>query len=249
MAGHMPGMSTAGQAALPAAAPHREFATPTKLAVLFAVMRRLVPHLVEATVIPTTLFLATLTAWGIVPAFVVALCWSYIAVGRRLVRGRPIPALLLLASIGISLRTVLALASGSTFVYFFQPIVGTIALGGVFLLSIAAGRPLIASFARDFCPLPPEIEARPAVGLLYRRLTYLWAAVNLAAAATTLILLLTLPLAAYVAIKPLACWVITATGVVLTVSASVRAARLEGLQASVSSDGSLSARACDPSLR
>jgi hypothetical protein len=79
--------------------------------------------------------------------------------------------------------------------------------------------------------------------MLYRRLTYLWAAVNITAAAATLTLLLTLPLPAYVAIRPVTCWIITATGIFLTVSASVRVARLEGLQASVSPDGMLSARA------
>jgi hypothetical protein len=40
---------------------------------------------------------------------------------------------------------------------------------------------------------------------------------------------------------------LTATGIVLTVTASVRLARREGLLASVSSDGTLCARACDVS--
>jgi hypothetical protein len=213
------------------------------LGVLFAVGRRLVPHLIEATLIPTTLFLLTMAFVGDVPAFLVALGWSYLAVGRRVARREPVPGILLLASLGITMRTVFAVASGSTFVYFFQPVLGTVVLGCLFLVSIAAGRPIIARFARDFCPLPPEIEERPAIVMLYRRLTYLWAAVNITAAAATLTLLLTLPLPAYVAIRPVTCWIITATGIFLTVSASVRVARLEGLQASVSPDGMLSARA------
>jgi hypothetical protein len=230
----------------PVAASHRPdpvYAHPTKLMVLFAVGRRLVPHLIEATLIPTGLFLLTMSFVGTVAAYVVALVWSYLAVGRRVIRREPIPGILLLASLGISMRTAVALASGSTFMYFFQPVLGTVALSGFFLLSIAAGRPIIARFARDFCPLPPEIESRPSIVKLYRRLTYLWAAVNLTAAAATLTLLMTLPLPAYVAIKPVTCWVITTAGIVLTVSASVRVARHEGLQASVSSDGMLSARA------
>jgi hypothetical protein len=219
------------------------YSTPTKLMVLIAVGRRLVPHLIEATLIPTALFLLTMTFVGTVAAYLVALIWAYAAVGRRLISREPVPGILLLASLGISMRTAFALASGSTFVYFFQPVLGTVALGGFFLLSIAFGRPIIARFARDFCPLPPEIEARPAIVSLYRQLTYLWAAVNLVAAAATLTLLITLPLPAYVAVKPVTCWVITTTGIVLTVSASVRVAHREGLQAIVSPDGTLIARA------
>lgn len=225
---------------------NESYSTPTKFVVLKAVLRRLVPHLVEASLIPTALFLSTLAVFGTVAAFVVALSWSYLALARRLILRKPIPGILILATLGITMRTAFALASGSTFVYFFQPVLGTVAVGGVFLASIAAGQPLIARFAHDFCPLPAEISARPGVRSLYRRLTYLWAAVNLAAAGTTLTLLLTLPLPAYVAVRPIACWAITATGIVLTVSASVRVARLEGLHASVAHDGTLSARACTP---
>ena len=56
--------------------------------------------------------------------------------GRRIVTGRPIPGLLVLATLGISVRTVIYLLSGNDFVYFFQPIMRTVATGAVFALSV-----------------------------------------------------------------------------------------------------------------
>ena len=142
----------------------------------------MVPYLIEATLIPTVLFYAFLIAMNLSWAFVAAMAWTYCAVARRLVSRRPIPALLMLACLGITVRTVVYLCSGSTFVYFMQPIVRTLATAGVFALSVLIGRPLIARFASDFCHLSPEVQGRPAIDRLFRRLTYLWAFINLAAA-------------------------------------------------------------------
>jgi hypothetical protein len=216
--------------------------TPSKRCVLVAVLRRLTPDLIEASVIPTALFTLTFLTIGTVAAYAVALAWTYLAIGRRVYAGRPVPTLVLLASIGITLRTVLALASGSTFVYFAQPVLGKIALSAVLMASIITGRPLVTRFAHDFCRMSPEIDTRPAIVQLYRRLTYLWVLVNLAAAAVTVTLLLTTRASVFVTVKPLAGGTLTALGVALTVSASVRAARSEGLFATVSADGRLSAR-------
>ena len=71
------------------------------------------------------------------------------------------------------------------------------------------GRPLITRFAADFCPLSPDVQIRPAVVQLFRRLTYLWAAVNAMAAAVSLTLLLTVPVAVFVGTATVSAWVIT----------------------------------------
>ena len=220
---------------------HHTLRRPTVRLVLFAVGRRLVPNIIEATLIPGVLFVTTTMLFGLVAAFSVALAWSYLALARRIVTRRPIPALIILGTIGITIRTALALGSGSAFVYFVQPILGTFMVGSAFLASVAIGRPLIGRFARDFCPLEPEIERCANVVSLYRRLTYLWAAVNLTAAAATLTLLCTLPVHVFVAVRPVTGWVLTGTGVVLTVAAAVRAAHAEGLVAAISPCGRLTA--------
>ena len=76
---------------------------PSRRRVIAAVARRLVPYLVEATIIPTTIFYALLVVGGMRWALAGALAWSYGAIVRRALGGRPVPGLLILATIGISL--------------------------------------------------------------------------------------------------------------------------------------------------
>lgn len=221
---------------------HRaDLARPTPWLVLRAVARRLGPQVFEATFVPSTLFITTSWLFGVWVAFVVALTWSYLALGRRVLSRRPVPALLVLSTIGLSVRTFVALGSGSSFVYFAQPVLGTTVLGLVFLASALVGRPLISRFAGDFCDLGPDVAVRPGVVRLYHRLTYLWAGVNFLAAATTFVLLQSLPVTAFVTLRPFAMWAITGTGIVITVRTAVRAAHGEGLHAAIGPGGSLTA--------
>jgi hypothetical protein len=206
----------------------------SKLSVLVAVVRRCGPHLIEATLIPTALFYGCLMLTGVGIALVTALLWTYSAMARRLLCHQAVPPILVLGVIGITVRTLVALASGSTFIYFVQPILGTLATAGVFLGSILIGRPLIGRLALEFWPVPPDVASRPAVLRLFRRLTFLWAGVNLATATTTFILLSTLPLATFVAAKQISGLAITGAGITLTIAASLRTARREGLVAPLS---------------
>ena len=82
---------------------------------------------------------------------------------------------------------------------------------------------------------------RPGIAGLFRRLTYLWAGVNLAAAAVSLTLLLTVPTPVFVGTTTLAAWALTCTGVVLTVADAVRTARSEGLATAIGPNGMLRA--------
>src|SRR5690606_32554869 len=117
--------------------------------------------------------------WGIVAA----VGWTYAAVARRLVLRRPVPGLLVLAALGISVRLGIYLLSDSDFVYFVQPILKTVATALLFALSAMAGRPLVARFASDFCAFGKDVGDRPAIVSLFRRLTFLWAGAQAAIAA------------------------------------------------------------------
>jgi len=88
--------------------------------------------------------------------------------------------------IGLTVKTLVGILSGSTFVHFAQPIATTLALAAVFLGSVAFGRPLVARIAHDFCPIAPEVASRPAVRRLFIGLTVLWAVVQLCTAGATL---------------------------------------------------------------
>jgi hypothetical protein len=202
---------------------------PSKRSILATVVRRSGPHLLEATLIPAVLFYSCLVAVGLGAAYVAVLTWAYAALARRKMRRDPVPPILVLSVVGITIRTLVAVVSRSSFVYFFQPVLGSVVMGCVFLISIAVGRPLIATLANEFWPITPEVHARPGVLRLFRRLTLLWAGVNLASAALTTGLLVSLPLGAFLALKQLFGLGLTAAAVFLTVSMALRTARLEGL--------------------
>jgi len=197
--------------------------------VLAGLARRSLPHLLEATLIPTLLFYVLLVTVDAPAAMVGVLCWTFVAVARRVARGRAIPAILLLATLGLSVRTGIALVSGSTFAYFVQPIATTVVLAGVFAGSVLVGRPLVARFASDFCHFAPEIGDRPRVVRLFRGLTLLWAGVHVVTSVATFGLLVSLPTSTYILLKTIACLAITVTAIVLTVSCAVRTARSENL--------------------
>ena len=163
--------------------------------------RHALPHLIEATFIPLVLFYTFLWTAGVWGALVAALVWSYTAIIRRAVTGQRIPGILVLGTMGITARTIAAFASGSTFIYFLQPSLTTVAIAGAFLLSVPAGRPLAERLAHDFVPLEPEVMHLPAVKRVFIRITLLWAFVNLANAVVSVALLLSQPVGTFVAMK------------------------------------------------
>jgi hypothetical protein len=197
---------------------------------LRSIARHALPNLVECTLIPTLIFSFGLRLIGFVPASIAALAWAYAMLARRLIGRERIPGLLLLTTLGLSVRTAVAVASGSAFIYFLQPITATAIVGLTFLVTSVTRNPLVDRLAKDFCPLDPETAARPGVRRLFRRLTVLWAGVNLVNASVTCWLLFTQPVAVFVAIKPLTALVVTWTGVVATVAWALHVARAEGLR-------------------
>jgi hypothetical protein len=200
----------------------------SKLGIFFAVVRRGGPRLIEASLIPTALFYCCLVLAGLGWAYAAAIIWLYAAVLSRLVRRRPIPPLIVLGAIGITVRTSLAVVHDSPFIYFAQPVLGSLVAGSVFLVSVAVGRPMVQGLALEFWPLTPEQMENSGVVRLLRRLTFLWAGVNFAIGAVTFTLLMALPLPAYVATKQLVSWAITGAAIALTIDRSVRTARREG---------------------
>ncbi len=207
---------------------HDESRAVSKLRVLRMVGRRGLPTLIEATIIPSVLFYVFLVSINASAAMLAALVWTYGSALRRIVGGRRIPGLLMLAVAGVTMRTIVGLMSG-TFLYFLQPIATTVALALVFLGSLLFERPIIAHMASDFCPLDAEVSARPAIVRLFSGLTILWAGVHLLSAVTMFLLLVSLPTTTFVALKTPISLAMTVTAVVLTVSWSIRTARRENL--------------------
>jgi hypothetical protein len=166
------------------------------------VVRQAGPHLLEGTIIPVALFYGALHVLGVTAALVAALVWSYGAVAWRLVSRRPLPGLLLLGVATLTARTAIAVASGSVFLYFLQPTLGTVLVAALFLVSVPAGRPLAARLAEDFCPLPPSMTDHHGIRRFFARITVLWAFVMLLNAGASLWMLTHQSVSTYLVTRP-----------------------------------------------
>lgn len=186
-------------------------------------------HVVEATIIPLALFYSALWLMGLWSALLVGLGWSFLAIARRVAFGQRVPGLLVLGAFGITVRTIMAFATGSTFVYFLQPTMTTVVIAGVFLLSLPTGRPMAERLAADFCPLPKLFLAHPGVRQFFLRLTILWTFVQLANAAITIALLLSQPVAQYVWMKSVSSMIMTGGAVALSTMWFKRSMRRQGI--------------------
>ena len=163
--------------------------------------RHAVPHLLEATLIPVGIFYLSRMQWGDRVAILAALAWSWAALVVRLVQRRPIPGMLLIGIAGFTARSLIGLATGSLFVYFLQPSLATASVGALFLFSVPFGRPLAERLARDFVPFPAGYLKRPVIRRFFVQISVVWALVMLANACGSVLLLVSEPVATYLAAK------------------------------------------------
>jgi hypothetical protein len=182
-----------------------------------AALRHAAPVVFEGIVGPLCLFYPTLLIFGFRAALISALIWSYTAVIRRIRRGERITALLMLGTLLLTLRTTVAFVTGSAFVYFIQPTAGAVLVAIVLLISAALRRPFTQRFAHDFCPLDPELLARPRVQKFFVQISVVWAAVLLLNAGLVLWMLLSSSLKMFVLERTAATWSLTAAAIAISI--------------------------------
>jgi hypothetical protein len=193
--------------------------------------RHAVPHVIEGTIVPLGLFLLTLHFVGVWGAVLIGLGWTYAAVARRLIMGQRVPGILLLTTVTLTARTVVALASGSVVLYFLQPTLGTALVAAAFLLSVPLGRPLAERLARDFCPIPSGVLAHASVRRFFLQITLLWAFTQIANATVTLWLLFSQSLATFLVAKTLVSWGLTGSAIAVSTIWFHRSMRRQGILA------------------
>jgi intracellular septation protein A len=198
---------------------------------LGAVVRRVGLSLLVACAIPATLFYVCFRVNGVWTAIFVALGWSYGAIAWRALTGRRTSGLLILTAVVMTGRTLIALLTDSTFLYFLQPIISDGVISAMFLLSLATARPMVARLAGDFYPMDHELSMRPRIRRLFWQLTLMWAALCLGKALMTLWLLQSQSLDTFVLVKSVSVLSINAAAVAVTIGAAVLVARKEGLLA------------------
>jgi hypothetical protein len=191
--------------------------TPLELPPLRTLARHALPRVIEGAVVPTLLFVTLLRLGG--PAWAIAggLIWSSLVIGSRVARGRRVPTILLIGLGALALRTALALAAGSSFVYFLQPTLGTATVGCVLLASALAGRPFILRFARDFCPIPDDAMEHGHLRRFFLGISVVWGVAQLLNAGLTLWLLTSQSLGTFVVMRTTVAYTLTGTAIAITV--------------------------------
>jgi hypothetical protein len=179
--------------------------------------RHALPKLLESTVIPVALFAGVLHFFGLWGAIIAGLGWSYAAILRRVVTRQRIPGLLLIGTLTLTARSVLAFATGSSVLYFLQPTLGTALVAVAFVLSVVLGRPLAQRIAADFCPIPPHVMADARVRRCFLGISLLWAVTCLVNASVSVWLQFTQSMGTFVITKSLTQATLTVVAVGISV--------------------------------
>ena len=192
-------------------------------------LRHALPVVLEGVIGPLVVFYLLLVLTGFKGALIAALSWSYLALGRRLLKGERVSMLLLFGTILLTLRTVIAFVTGSAFVYFAQPTVGTVAISVALLVSAVVGRPFTQRFAHDFCPMDPAIMSRPLVRRFFIRISVLWATVLMLNAGLVFWLLVSSSLRSFVIERSAVTYGLTAIAIFFSITGFMAMMRHDGI--------------------
>jgi uncharacterized membrane protein len=199
-----------------------------KVISLRSVARHARPAIIEGTIAPLVVFTMLLHSLGLHPALWGSLLWSYGALARRVIVGRRVPGILVLSAVGVSFKLAMMVFTGSTFLFFFQPVLGTVAMALVFAVSVGIGRPMAARLGADIVPLPEGAWADPSIRRLCRQLSVVWAVALLANAGLTSWMLLNLSVSNFVLFRPIVSLVTTLPAVICSIVAGKALLRRSG---------------------
>ena len=172
--------------------------------------------LLESTLIPLALFWVTFTQAGFDAGLCAALAWSGAAIAGRLVMRRKLPAILVISTVLLVVRTVVGLWTGSAFLYFLQPTVQNFIFAAMILLTIGLDRPLLAKLADDFCAFPEALSGHPRMKRFFKRVSVLWGLVFLVNGGTTLAVLATQTVGDYLMVSTAGSYTVVALGIGLS---------------------------------
>jgi hypothetical protein len=198
-----------------------------------------VPVVLESVVAPVAAYYFVLLIAGFRGALIGALIWSYLIVARRLIRRERVSTLLFLGTILLTMRTVISFVTGSLFLYFIQPTASTFLASLALVGSALLGRPFTQRFTRDFCPLTPELLARPSVHRFFVRVSFLWAVAMFVNGGVVLWLLLTASAGAFPLERVAITLSLTAGAIFFSITWFTRSMRRDGVTVRFGSSGSL----------
>ena len=153
------------------------------------------------SLLPMAIFYVTMSMFGVRTAALVTVAVYYAGLLMKHLRGKPVLAAALFAAGLLSIRTVVICLTGNAFVYFLQPVAGTLAISITIAGTAAMGRPLLDRLAHEFCPFPDAVSSHLRSSRFFVRLSILWSAVYLINAAGTVWLLSTASLSGFMLLK------------------------------------------------
>jgi hypothetical protein len=157
------------------------------LGALSGQLRQAARHVFEMVLIPLGLFYLLLILTNLNGGLLAALGWGLTALLRRVLTRSPIPAVLLLTTGLLVVRTIVGYTTGSVFLYFLQPTLQNFVIAFGLLATLPLRRPLIARLADDFCAFPVALTSNVRVQRFFRRrVSSLWALVFLTNGVATL---------------------------------------------------------------
>ena len=166
------------------------------------------------SVMPGLIFLGAYQLAGLRAAVAATVTWYYANLAVGFARGsRALMAMMIGAGI-LTVRAVTTLLTGNAFLYFVQPVAGTVATATAISTTALAGRQMLDRLAHEFCQFPAELSHRLRTRRYFTRLSAVWALVYLVNAAGTVWLLTASSLGGFILLKSLLSPVLTALAVV-----------------------------------
>jgi uncharacterized membrane protein len=165
------------------------------------IVRQVMTRVVLVSLLPMAVFYTTLSLAGVRAAALVTAALYYAGLLSRVLRRKPVLAAALFAAGLLGLRTITVFCTGSAFLYFLQPVAGTVAVATTFAATALAGRPIIERLAHDFCPLTPELSAQLRSARYFDWVSLVWTVSYGINAAGTVWLLTTASLNGFIMFK------------------------------------------------
>jgi hypothetical protein len=159
--------------------------------------------MLTASLLPAAVFYLTLTLSSLRVAVAITLGWYYAGLLWTHLRGKPMLAAAMLGAGLLTLRGVLAFWTNSSFLYFLQPVAGTVATATAFSVTALAGRPLLDRLVHDFCPLPAALSSRLRANHYFRYVSVVWTLAYLVNAGGTVWLLSTSSIGGFLMLRAL----------------------------------------------
>lgn len=195
-----------------------------------AIARRALGTLLVVSIVPMAVFYSAYALSGLHAAVGATVAWYYAGLLVQFARRKPILGAALLGAGLLTIRTVVMFWTGSTFLYFLQPVAGTVATATAIAATALTGRPLIDRLAHDFCPFPPALSERLRANRFFHYASALWALTYFINAAGTVWLLSRSSLGGFLVLKTVLSPTLSGATVCLTYLTFRWLMRKEGVQ-------------------